>query len=56
MDQALQDVPEDKEVDLILDHDCTHKKNDAWLKNYDGCVQFHFNFGRNGEPFLKVLF
>jgi hypothetical protein len=26
MDQVMQDLPEDKEVQMILDNDCTHKK------------------------------
>jgi hypothetical protein len=25
------------------------------VKKYDSRVQFHFNFGRNGEAFSKVL-
>lgn len=42
MDQVLQEVPEDKEVHVILDNYCTHKKNNEWLKKYEGRVQFHF--------------
>ena len=42
MDHVIQGLPEDKEVHVILDNYCTHKKNDNWLKKYGGRVQFHF--------------
>lgn len=42
MDQVMEDVPEEKEVHVILDNYCTHKKNDDWLNQYGGRVQFHF--------------
>ena len=42
MGQVMQDLPEDKEVHVILDNYCTHKKNDEWLTKYEGRVQFHF--------------
>jgi transposase len=42
MDHVVQDIPEDKDVHVILDNYCTHKKNDYWLKKFDGRVQFHF--------------
>jgi len=42
MDQVMEGVPIDKEVHVILDNYCTHKKNDDWLKKYGGRVQFHF--------------
>jgi hypothetical protein len=35
MDQVMQDLPEDKEVQVILDNDCTHKKNDEWLNQIE---------------------
>jgi transposase len=42
MDLFMADVPEDKEVHVILDNYCTHKKNDAWLEKYQDRVKFHF--------------
>lgn len=39
MNQAPQDRPDDKEVRVILDHDCTRKKNDDCLKKQDGRVE-----------------
>ena len=42
MDGLIADLPADKEIHVILDNYCTHKKNDDWLAKYDGRVQFHF--------------
>src|SRR5512139_876495 len=42
LDQVLLDLPSDKDVHVILDNYCTHKKNDPWLDKYGGRVQFHF--------------
>ena len=42
MDHVMADVSPDKEVHVILDNYCTHKKNDDWLKKYGGRVHFHF--------------
>lgn len=33
MDQVMEDLPKDKDVYVILDNYCTHKKNDDGLKN-----------------------
>lgn len=42
MSSVMQDLPENKEVHVILDNYCTHKRNDAWLEKYGGRVHFHF--------------
>ncbi|MGZ8915824.1 MAG: transposase [Methylobacter sp.] len=42
MDSVMSDLPEDKDVHVILDNYCTHKGNEAWLQKYGGKVQFHF--------------
>lgn len=42
MDIVIQDLPTDKDVHIILDNYCTHKKNDEWLNKYAGRVYFHF--------------
>lgn len=42
MDIVMQDLPENKDVHVILDNYCTHKKNDEWLNKYAGRVHFHF--------------
>jgi transposase len=41
MDQVLADLPKDKEIHVILDNYCIHKKNDAWLALHPN-VYFHF--------------
>jgi len=42
MEEVLADQPQDREIHVILDNYCTHKKNDHWLAKYEGRVQFHF--------------
>jgi len=42
MDEVLAEVPPEKEIHVILDNYCTHKKNDDWLAKYQGRVNFHF--------------
>ena len=39
---VIAEQPADKEIHVILDNYCTHKKNDEWLARYEGRVQFHF--------------
>jgi transposase len=41
LDEVVADVPVDREVHVILDNYCTHKKNDAWLATHPN-VHFHF--------------
>ena len=41
MDEVVADVPADREIHVILDNYCTHKKNHAWLKAHPN-VTFHF--------------
>lgn len=41
MDEVVADVPAGREIHVILDNYCTHKKNDAWLKAHAN-VTFHF--------------
>ena len=38
----VDELPADKEIHVILDNYCTHKKNDDWLAKYEGRVHFHF--------------
>lgn len=42
LDSVLSGLPSDKEVHVILDNYCTHKKNEGWLQKYDNRVKFHF--------------
>jgi transposase len=42
LDAIIADLPTDKEIHVILDNYCTHKRNDDWLAKYDGRVHFHF--------------
>jgi hypothetical protein len=41
MDQVVTDLPVGKEIHVILDNYCIHKKNDAWLAAHPN-VHFHF--------------
>lgn len=40
---VIKDLPENKEIHVILDNYSIHKKNDEWLeKNFGQRVSFHF--------------
>lgn len=41
MDEIVATVPGDKEIHVILDNYCTHKKNETWLSEHPN-VHFHF--------------
>ncbi len=41
MDELLAEYPADKEIHVILDNYCIHKKNDEWLVKHP-YVHFHF--------------
>jgi len=41
MDEVVADLPPDREIHVILDNLCTHKKNDDWLAAHPN-VTFHF--------------
>jgi transposase len=41
MDKVMAELPADREVHVILDNYCTHKRNDAWLAAHP-TVFFHF--------------
>jgi transposase len=41
MDRVVADLPTEKEIHVILDNYCIHKKNDAWLAAHPN-VSFHF--------------
>ena len=41
MDQVVLELPEDKELHVILDNYCIHKKCDEWLRVHPG-VTFHY--------------
>jgi transposase len=42
LDAVIDELPADKEIHVILDNYCTHKKNGDWLAKFEGRVQFHF--------------
>jgi transposase len=42
LDAIIADLPVDKEIHVIVDNYCTHKRNDDWLAKYEGRVQFHY--------------
>ena len=42
LDGVIAEQPTDKELHVILDNYCTHKRNDDWLAQFDGRVRFHF--------------
>jgi transposase len=41
MDELLDDLDQDKEIHVILDNYCIHKRNEAWLAAHPN-VTFHF--------------
>jgi transposase len=41
MDKVMEDMPDDREVHVILDNYCIHKRNDVWLSAHPN-VTFHF--------------
>ena len=41
MDQVVAETPADRQLHVVLDNYCTHKKCDAWLARHPN-VQFHF--------------
>jgi len=41
MNQLLSDLPQGREIHVILDNYCIHKKNEAWLATHPN-VHFHF--------------
>jgi transposase len=41
MSEIVDDQPADRQIHVILDNYCTHKKNDAWLAAHPN-VNFHF--------------
>jgi transposase len=42
LEGVIAEQPADKEIHVILDNYSTHKKNDDWLEQFEGRVQFHF--------------
>ena len=42
LEGVIAEHPPDKDIHVILDNYCTHKKNDEWLAQFEGRVQFHF--------------
>jgi len=42
LDAVIDELPADKEIHVILDNYCTHKKNGDWLAKFEGRVHFHF--------------
>jgi transposase len=42
LDKVVAELPADKEIHVILDNYCTHKRNQGWLTKYEGRIQFHF--------------
>jgi len=42
LDGVLADQPPDKEIHVVLDNYSPHKRNDEWLAQFEGRVQFHF--------------
>jgi transposase len=42
LEGILAEQPPDKEIHVILDNYCTHKRNEDWLAKFEGRIQFHF--------------
>jgi len=41
MNEIVVGIPDDREIHVILDNYCTHKRNDEWLSKHKN-VHFHF--------------
>lgn len=41
MDQVVSEIPEDRDIHVILDNYCIHKRNEEWLVKHPN-VHFHF--------------
>jgi transposase len=41
LNKTIEGIAEDKEIHIILDNYCTHKKNEQWLKEHPN-VYFHY--------------
>jgi transposase len=41
LSEIIEDQPPDRQIHVILDNDCTHKKNETWLAAHPK-VTFHF--------------
>ena len=39
---VVAELPSGREIHVILDNDCTHKRNNDWLAKYEGRVRFYF--------------
>jgi transposase len=42
LDSVVAELPAEREIHVILDNYCTHKRNNDWLAKYEGRVHFHF--------------
>lgn len=42
LDGVIGELPPGRELHVILDNYCTHKRNQDWLAKYEGRVHFHF--------------
>ncbi len=52
MDELLAEYPPDKEIHVILDNACIHKKNDAWLAQHP---QVYFHFTPTSASWLNMV-
>ena len=41
LDEMIRELPKEREIHVLLDNYCTHKKNEAWLRK-NPHVYFHF--------------
>lgn len=52
MDQGVADAPVEREIHVILDNYCTHKKCDAWLERHP---QVHFHYTPTSASWLNQV-
>lgn len=52
MDQVVADAPVEREIHVILDNYCTHKKCDAWLARHP---QVHFHYTPTSASWLNQV-
>ena len=52
MERVVTDIPEDREVHVILDNYCIHKKNEEWLSSHP---KVHFHFTPTSASWLNMV-
>jgi transposase len=52
MDDLVSETPHDKEIHVVMDNSCIHKRNDAWLAAH---LHVHFHFTPTSASWLNQV-